>query len=663
MKNKPKKSNRYKRGMSLRAKLIASFLFILIVPTSVIGFFAYDSARNNTESLIKQEADESIETLNQTINQYIKSQEENLDLLANVLSDTLEDQAVDTFIEQFYISQENVGQALIGTDSGTFIYHPSTYDYPESFDVRERTWYQQAKLNAGEIFVSAPYASMATGNMSITLSRALDDGSGVVAVDLELDDLTRMLESITVGKEGYMFLLDRNQSFISHPTQEAGTVAQDDFFARMYQDDAGQFEYIFESEDKYMSYLTNDVTGWKVAGTMFSDEVSEAVNPIFWHTLIVMGSTLIVGMILIIAVIRSITKPIHTLVKVAGIMGTGDLSEHPELRQNRKDEMGQLASAFEQMRVSFLDLLQGVLEKSTQVAAASEQLLASSEQNTKATEQITTVVQEVVSTTEAQGQAMENSSHKATHLSASIDEIEQHSAVTSTTAGKVQTAVMAGSRAVESSMEQMNTIQETSSVVSQRMNQLGESSREINQVTNVIKDIAEQTNLLALNASIEAARAGETGKGFAVVAEEVRKLAEQSAAANNQIKTIILKIQDQVELASHAMNVGGVEVEKGIQVAKQADHSFDQIDEYMSDMLSKINHVKTESMQISSDARQFVDVFKEVSASAAETSSEMQSVSASTEEQLASMEEISSSAESLTRLSEELQELVQVFKW
>ncbi|MDQ0207155.1 methyl-accepting chemotaxis protein [Alkalicoccobacillus murimartini] len=666
MKKKEKKPSN--KGLSLRTKLVLSYLFILILPPLVIGYFSYESAKTNTEALIKQEAKESTQILDEMINQYITSQIENLELIASEFADisfeeTSDEREASAFLEKFNVSQKNVGQVLIGTDSDTFIYQPTFLNYPDNYDVRQRSWYNQAKQAGGDVIITAPYTSLGTKRVSITLARALDNGSGVVAVDLELDDLTNMLETIALGQDGYLFLLDKNQSYISHPTQEIGTVAQESFFADMYQSEQGSFDYTFESEEKFMDYRTNELTGWKLAGTYLTKEVSDAVSPILWTTLVVIGSTLFIGALLITGVVRSITKPIRQLAKAAATIGTGDLSENTSLKQNRNDEIGELASAFENMRVSFSTLLKGVLEKSTQVASASEQLLASSEQSTRATEQITSAVQEVVITTDNQGASMENSAGKAVDLSHAVEEIAKHTNVASATAEKAQSVVHLGSQSVKTSMQQMDTIKKTSVTVAERIKQLGDSSKEINQVTDVIKEIAEQTNLLALNASIEAARAGEHGKGFAVVAEEVRKLAEQSGTASEQIREMILAIQSQASLASEAMQIGGTEVENGIRVADQANASFKTIDQYIEEMVGKISYVTTEANQVSSGAKQFVQVFKEVAANSAETSSEMQSVSASTEEQLASMEEISSSAENLTKLSEELHELVQVFKW
>ncbi|MFK3939912.1 methyl-accepting chemotaxis protein [Alkalihalobacillus sp. NPDC078783] len=663
-----KKKKQQKKGFSLRMKLIISYLLILIVPPLVIGYFSYHSARDNTETMMMEDAQENIELMDGMINQYIRSQSQNLNMLVDALADdSLEDSANETdvavFLEQFNLSQDEVEQVVLGLDNGNFVYQPSSIEYPDSFDVRERSWYQQAKASKGEVFVSAPYTSLATKKVSVTLAKALENEAGVVAIDLELDQLTAMIESSHVGKEGYLFLLDRNQSFISHPTNDLGTVAQEDFFASMYQSEEGSFAYTYDSEEKYMSFLTNEQTGWKLAGTFFMDEIDDAVNPIWRSTITVIVITLVLGLIMASGMVLSIVQPIRRLTKTAARIGTGDLSESNEKRYTRHDEIGQLTQSFEQMRVSFLGLLQGVLDKSNQVAAASEQLLASSQQNTQATQQITKAVQEVVSASDEQSESMKTSTKKADQLYQSVLQITDETKTANQTASQVQDVVATGSQAVKSSMNQMNIIKETSVAVAERIGELADSSKEINQVTSLIKEIAEQTNLLALNASIEAARAGEHGKGFAVVAQEVRKLAEQSAAASEQIHEMILSIEKQANQATDAMQVGGSEVDNGIKVAEQADHSFASIDQQMRSMVEKIHVVTNEANHVSTGAKDFAKVFMELSASTEETTQEMQTVSASTEEQLASMEEIASSAENLSALSEELQKLVQVFKW
>ena len=124
-----------------------------------------------------------------------------------------------------------------------------------------------------------------TNEMVITVSKTTDDGNGVVAVDLLLTHLQEITNQVKVGDEGYALLLDGNKKFIAHPTEDAGTVANEEFYNDLYKKEQGTFTYTLDNEDKMMSFITNDLTGWKIAGNLYSAELDEAAAPILQKTI------------------------------------------------------------------------------------------------------------------------------------------------------------------------------------------------------------------------------------------------------------------------------------------------------------------------------------------------------------------------------------------
>ncbi|SDJ82642.1 methyl-accepting chemotaxis protein [Sediminibacillus albus] len=659
-----KKNKRNYSSLSLKNRLIIAFLAVLLLPSIVIATSSYVSSKSEVEDQMMESAEKNVSIVSQTVDQFVSAQIENIDYLSNALApeDITNDNDPGTreLLDTIQESKGDVEQTFVGTETGDFMNSPTSFQNPPDYDPRERPWYQQAMEESGEVIVTDPYVSQSSGQVVVTLAKATADNQGVVAVNLELGKLTEVINEVSIGKEGYLFLLDKTNHFISHPTNEAGSEATDDFFQDIQDGEAGSFDYTFEGDQKKLAFTTSDVTGWKIVGTMYQSEIDQAVLPIFITTLVVIAISLVVGGLLIFFIIRSINHPIKELVGAAERMSDGDLSVLVNLK--RDDELGKLGQAFNQMRTNLSDVILQVREKASSLAASSEQLNASTEQNTSATEQISSSIQEVASGMDSQSNRIVESTRMAEEMSKSIQQIATSSNEVSSTTASASSAVEEGNKAIETTVGQMEFIKETVNELSGSIQGLGSHSQEISKIVDVITDIAEQTNLLALNAAIEAARAGEHGKGFAVVADEVRKLAEQSAQSTEQIRQMIGTIQSETTNAVESMKSGTTEVEKGIEVVNHAGESFTAITGFVNTVTHQIDQVTSKIQEIASGTDQFVGTFEEVAKVADFTSDGAQNVSASTQQQLASMEEITGSATSLSQMAEELQDLVKQFK-
>lgn len=380
------------------------------------------------------------------------------------------------------------------------------------------------------------------------------------------------------------------------------------------------------------------------------------------------GTSIVIGVIsimlamgLIYFFIDKFTHPLGQITKAFERMADQDYSQNVQI-DSSDDEVRRLTSAYYMMINNTRNVVNSIKENMQEVSRISESLSSSSEEVNASTQQVGSTIQDMARATEKQSRIVEESSEAILELNKSIDEIagKLHQAGESTKRATMN--AQNGRTAAAQASEKMQHIKKTVTHANSNIAELGEKSEKIGEIITVIKGISVQTNLLALNAAIEAARAGEAGKGFAVVSEEIRKLADQSKKATEEIAELIISMQEATEASIKSMKEGIEGVDDGSQVIGNALVALEGIGAIIERIHVQVNQTIEDSGKQSLLTEKVNKAIAEASMIAEQTASGGEEVSASVEETTSAMEEVASNAQQLSKAAESLQHVINKFK-
>ncbi|MCY7436146.1 methyl-accepting chemotaxis protein [Bacillus pumilus] len=656
-----KKINFFKH-FTMSKKLITAFLAILLVPILVLAAFSYEVASKSLNNEIMSSAANGVQQLNELINKDVQPKIDIVSYLSkSVKKSELTSKNKDLLkvkLKQLSETDEDVVEVFIADQNGKLTEYSEIHKGSEA-SAKNEPWFQQS-MRDEKLIISDPFADKSSDDLLIRISEQLADGSGVIGINVRLNTIVKDTNSIKIGKEGYAFVATSDQHYIAHKTDKPGAKLTGDFITKLYAKKQGSFKYEYKGQPKQMFFDTNEATGWKLAGTMYVDEVKEAAQPVLDLTMIILAVAIAIGGIAIYFIIKSIRKPLIELSESAEKISQGDLTQHIEVRTH--DEIGKLAQSFNEMSAKLKQVIQAVQNSIENVAASSEELTASAGQTAQATEHITSSIEQFSNSNEHQNDMIEKSSVQLNEMDRSLSHmVDTTSHMMESSIDSSKTA-QAGGELVQKTAGQMQTIEQAVKEAELVIQGLEQKSKDITNILGVINGIADQTNLLALNAAIEAARAGEAGRGFSVVAEEVRKLAEQSGSSSKEIESLTNEIVEEIKKSQNMFKQVAGEVQSGLDITDETKISFEKITDKTSEMTEQMKQMNGTAKELSHGSNDISHAVNQIKELSRESSAGFQDIAASAEEQLASMEEISSSSATLSQMAEELRELIKQFK-
>jgi len=357
--------------------------------------------------------------------------------------------------------------------------------------------------------------------------------------------------------------------------------------------------------------------------------------------------------------VNSTFAPIQELTHTSESVASGDLTS--EVTLLAKGDIQKLVNSFKMMLNSLRGIVADVRETSSLVSSTSDNLASISEEMNATTEEVSTAIQRIASGAQHQAERIKEVVKIVGDQLTSVEQVVSSAESAADASTKASEVAQKGGDSAQVALQKMREIQAVVDGATEIVRKLGERTKEIHQIVNVITNIAQQTNLLALNAAIEAARAGEHGRGFAVVADEVRKLAEGSGRAASQISVLVDQIETETKKAVDQMENGAKDVSVGATVIDSALASLEDIAATIEETAAMVEEITAATEEQKASAEKIVQAVDEVAKISEDTSAASEETASSTQSLTASMQEMTASAQELARLAGILQNSVERF--
>ena len=530
---------------TIKGRLIAICLLIVVAAVGVATLASYLTVRSHARHQVGAELSSMGKAQAEAMGAWVRKQQDVVSALSVAVATDDSNPALTQALQSGRLDLAYVGRA-----DKRMVSIPDRQRAPD-YDPTARPWYKLALAKPDAAVLTAPYIAASSKKLVVSFARAVQSGGNVTAVagiDVALDDVIATLNSIKPTESGMAFLLDKDGKIIAHPDASLSLKPVQDLSKEL---DSAVLARAAQSGDKLVEagigehrfFLRSTPvpgTNWTLVLAAERGESLAALTAVLGSAgvalVIVTGVAALLAVLAVNVLLRGLSKVRNAMEQIGS--GTGDLTQR--LDAQGQDEIADIARAFNLFVAKIETVMLDVRVTSQSIAVASRQIAVGNQDLSQRTEE------------------------SASNLQQTASSMEQLAGTVRSSADSAVSASQLAGTAVEAARRGGNVVGQ----VTATMEQINASSHRISDIIGTIDSIAFQTNILALNAAVEAARAGEQGRGFAVVASEVRALAQRSASAAKEIKSLIQSSVEWVDAGARQVGDAGRsmdEIVRGVQ--------------------------------------------------------------------------------------------------
>lgn len=567
---------------------------------------------------------------------------------------------------------------LVTNRTGAEIIHSGGIHTNPPTSLKGRDYFEEP--NQGKTLTCMPNISKSTGKKIYPLAtpvRVGDQHLGNLTGFLNIEYISTLINTYKVGENGYVMIVGKGGDgkegrVIASPIEKdlwdrilggESDPAWQETAKKISQKEFGTYTLTENSQLQYVTIQPIGIYDWTLVMVTPEEELINYAKLDEMRQIFYLGALallLVVG-VLSYFVSRIISQPIHAICAQLDEIARGNLRKDIVIN-SKINELQKLTVAVNQMKETFKAVIGDVVNSANDVAGISGTLGNTSSQTELNSHQVAQSVAKMASGATAQSQYADTIFNKTNQIRGNVASGAEESQKTFEAAAVSTQTAKSSREEISSTVAGLQELTKDVKSATESMQKLNRRSEEIGTIITTITGIAGQTNLLALNAAIEAARAGESGRGFAVVAEEVRKLAEQSAASAEQITQLIEDVQQDTSRIVVVMEGNLNKINTQVDGIHNGIRALDTIVTNVEDTQAKVDRILFIFKELAASSDDVLKSIEEILSLSHQSATASQDVVTSADEQSAMVGEVNASIEKLIKLSTALKQSVNQFK-